>query len=133
MADRLGDAARPAQRGKFLETPKISLQQRTLRHHRIRGRCSSRSKKPCSISLSCVSRLICVLPISVSNAHSPRCSEASPTSSAAGRPAAQPPCELPHPSPPPHPPPTHPPPPPKHPRPQHPTPTPASLPPLLVT
>ena len=37
--------------------------------HLAPGRCASRSKRPCSISLSCVSRLRSVIPSSVSKAH----------------------------------------------------------------
>src|SRR5579883_186529 len=81
MSDGFGHTASPAQRREVLEPAQKRFEIALFRHHCVRGRCSSRSKKPCSISLSWVSRLICVLPTSVSSAHSPCFNAGSPINS----------------------------------------------------
>ncbi len=71
VADGLGHAAHPAQRREFIEPLEIWLEQFARRHQSAPGRCASKSRNPCSISFSCVSRPISVVPSSVSRTQRP--------------------------------------------------------------
>src|SRR5208282_3463330 len=58
IVDNFRHSAHPAQSGKVIEAAKEGRQRAGPRHSLTRGRCSSKSRNPCSISLSCVSKLM---------------------------------------------------------------------------